>query len=918
MSDFDGYAWLNSWQQPFEGSLSLLLKFAWANAATASDTCQDHFDRKVLSAMNVKRQGRSLLDLSWASAGGAESSSYLKTMSVRASLATLAERWTFLIASDMHIRYCARCIGEGFHSSIYQIDALQKCPIHRESLLSVCNHCGGATSTHAISKETFENPFHCVHCGSHIGIGDFDPKQWGNQSLRLAAAHALAPFASWLQRLVSAGIRWDRWEDWGLPLKHLTSEAERRKSTVRVLASLVSPDFDTDLFGATWSGIPTSFGLKVRREPRRRLYSKVSFSDNEIRERQLIYKSLRRQLEKQFGKLFKDVPDANGNRWKDYTYNEVFSPKKDVCLFSLAVLFWRFRIEDHSEIAGGPTIRLPVLNWPQDGTADKRAWAGFLLASFRASVGTLSAWTKRAKEFTDSDLFGSDRVKARELYSEFAPAFDLARLPILPGVSVVEFDIGSDQAQLAVFGPSECDLGHVLSNCSATLCRCSSKVPLATRNLTGGMCTADSHAIEQMLLPPADIDVWKQYIRPLEDLVLPPELSGASRVSTMQHLEYRLQSVDDIEAINAYLTSENFSKSTVRAYRQHIEKCLIWSVAQLHKPLSSLTSEDARAYCEFLANPKPQEIWLHRARALRRTKDWSPFKIPLAARSRDFSIGIVSNLFSWWESRMYVEANPWRHMPFQVVGSRQYENAPVKSVSISSRVMPHVDWLYIRQALSQVPDPDQAISLELALFLSYYESLKPSEIGAIQADQIEFINAQAGEGLWRVPVPSREMQRRWIYLLPPVIDNLCRALKVEPENLTRKLEKNGPCRLVNIVGRVFYFPESNEMEVDPTDMHRYLYTLTKPLFRLASILAATAGDGAAAARLRSSSLVTLSQAYEEHVQLQLRETAALWHLTGARRLIVERILQYAQPREMRPPNELMEDILFIAPTFHLD
>lgn len=913
MSGSDGYAWLKSWEQPYEGSLSLLLKFSWANTASASNICQDFFGKNLLPVVNAKRQGRTLLDLSWATTRESELFSYFKTISIQSSLYTLAERWTFAIASDTHIRYCARCITDGFHSGIYQIDALQKCPVHREPLVATCNHCGAATSAYAICSDTFQNPFHCTHCNSHLGNRNFDPKRWDNQLLRSDAESALAPFATWLRRLANADLRWDRWEDWGLPLKHMTSEVERRRATVRVLASLIGPCFNTDLFGSTWSPIPMTFGMKARRISPQTLSSEIKFSDNELKERQFIYRSIRRKLESRFGRLLRDGLGTNQERWKDYVYNNVFFPKNDVCLFSLAVLYWRFRMEDDPPITGGISLRPPALNWPQGGTCDTRAWAGFLMASFQAAVATLSVWSKRANDLIDPDIFGTDRVKARELFAEFAPAFDLAKLPVLPGVSAVEFNIGSERVQVAVFGPPDSVSKHL---CGATPCRCVGNFKPETKALKITTTLKHSHAVDHVLPFPAEAGIWQHYIRPLDELILPPELSGASRVRMLPHLKYRLQAADDIEAISAYLGSENFSKSTSNAYRLHIEKCLIWSVAQQHKSISSLTSEDAHAYYLFIENPSPQEIWLNRTNGNRHKKHWSPFKKPLAARSRDFTIGILSNLFDWWENKLYIDANPWRNMSFQFVGKRQNENAPVKSVSSSKGVVSHTDWLYVIQALSQILYPERAISLELALFLSYYESLKPSEIAAIRADSVEFIPVISGEGLWRVPVQSRGSQRRWVYLLPPVVDTLCRAFLVKPEHLTRTLEKIGPRRLISVVGTMFTLPDFNDIEVDSTGFHRYLYSAIKPLFRSASILAATTGDGAAAARLGSSSLDKLSKAYEEHVHVRLRDTTALWHLTGARRMIGAWILQYAHGRDMLPPNKLIEDIRFLAPSFH--
>ncbi|MES2150679.1 MAG: hypothetical protein V4508_12910 [Pseudomonadota bacterium] len=492
MSDRAVYAWLNSWEQPFEGSLSLLLKFAWANGASAGDICRDVFGKKTLQAFGANRKGRSLLDLDWPSTKHIDRTGDLKAKCAHASLYTLAGDWTFKIASDTHIRYCEHCLGSGFHSGIYQIDALQRCPIHDSQLLTICRKCGFASPPHAVYKETFLLPFHCPHCENFLGEGGFDPKRWQNKELRKVVEQALAPIADWLKQISTEGRRWNRWDDWGLPLRYFKSSVERRKATVHVLSSIVHPNLDNDVFGRNQVNISLIFGRRVPRElnvvqPVR--FDKIRFSDDEIREKQQVYKSIRRQVERRYGRLISVRPDVRRQPWQDYVDHLFrFRPRKRVCLTKLAVLFWRFRMEDYLSDGNDIFLRLEVMYWPQNGTADINAWAGFVIASFHAALAVLSAWSRRAIDLADIDVLGPDQVRARELFAEFAPAFGSEQVPTLPGVSTIEFDIERNQTGIIVFcAPTPIFQKNHL-HCSLDPCAC-----LRKAKLYGHLQVADLH-----------------------------------------------------------------------------------------------------------------------------------------------------------------------------------------------------------------------------------------------------------------------------------------------------------------------------------------------------------------------------------------------------------------------------------------
>lgn len=171
-------------------------------------------------------------------------------------------------------------------------------------------------------------------------------------------------------------------------------------------------------------------------------------------------------------------------------------------------------------------------------------------------------------------------------------------------------------------------------------------------------------------------------------------------------------------------------------YRLCAEKCLIWAVAQRGKPLSALDQSDAAAYVDFLVDPHPKEIWLGNGGALRRKPSWSPFKKPLAPKSRDYSVTVLTLLFKYWHGFAYVESNPWTHLPFAFSGAARLEQAPLTAVSRDTNFVTLPEWRYVFEASKQLRSSADAEAMQTILFLTYYAALKPHEIAELQLEDV--------------------------------------------------------------------------------------------------------------------------------------------------------------------------------------
>lgn len=130
-----------------------------------------------------------------------------------------------------------------------------------------------------------------------------------------------------------------------------------------------------------------------------------------------------------------------------------------------------------------------------------------------------------------------------------------------------------------------------------------------------------------------------------------------------------LRAKNDVEAIRAWLGLHSDSPATLRSYRKEAERLLLWSVQQRGLPLSSLTTEDAVAYRNFLRHPRPATKWIGPA-VPRSSPDWKPFTVDLSTKSIAYSILVLGSLFRWLNAQRYVTVNPFDGIKVQGAGRR--------------------------------------------------------------------------------------------------------------------------------------------------------------------------------------------------------------------------------------------------------
>jgi integrase len=151
---------------------------------------------------------------------------------------------------------------------------------------------------------------------------------------------------------------------------------------------------------------------------------------------------------------------------------------------------------------------------------------------------------------------------------------------------------------------------------------------------------------------------------PLDTLVIPAALDGGDGTNRATGGTAQLAAANDLDAIRAWLARFADTPATFDSYRKEAERLLLWSLAQLGKPLSSLTHEDCLRYQHFLADPQPAATWVANAgtgggrKHPRGDARWRPFYGPLSPASVRQATVILNVLFSWLVQAGYLAGNP--------------------------------------------------------------------------------------------------------------------------------------------------------------------------------------------------------------------------------------------------------------------
>lgn len=219
--------------------------------------------------------------------------------------------------------------------------------------------------------------------------------------------------------------------------------------------------------------------------------------------------------------------------------------------------------------------------------------------------------------------------------------------------------------------------------------------------------------------------------RPWEQLVVPADVDGSHGAFRAPRATCTLRADNDYAAIQAWLTLQD-SPATQRAYRKEAERLVLWAILEQGQPLSSLTTEDAVAYRQFLRKPTPRQRWVGPARP-RTAADWRPFQGDLSPRSAAYALSVIGAMFRWLVEQRYVLANPFAGIKVRGAVRR----APVEAAHVFTR---H-EWELVRgvaEGLEFEPGWSLAAAQRVRFILDFWRAtgLRPHEIASAVLEQI--------------------------------------------------------------------------------------------------------------------------------------------------------------------------------------
>lgn len=234
---------------------------------------------------------------------------------------------------------------------------------------------------------------------------------------------------------------------------------------------------------------------------------------------------------------------------------------------------------------------------------------------------------------------------------------------------------------------------------------------------------------------------------PLERFIPPPALSGAA--GNNRAYTGTLTATNDMEAIDAWLKSL-VGKHTLRSYRTHAERFMLWMIVEKQKAMSSATIDDCTDYRNFLATLRdcrshdqflemqanlyegdgenrkkwewpweiPLDKWVGPGNTPRRSKTWRPFNGRLSASSQKLSFVVLKSMCEWMAKQKYLESNPFGGV-----------SAPVAETKIKTNhaLTPEQMELAIT-ACEKLPKDETYYRLRAALILAYGTGLRLSEL----------------------------------------------------------------------------------------------------------------------------------------------------------------------------------------------
>jgi integrase len=254
-----------------------------------------------------------------------------------------------------------------------------------------------------------------------------------------------------------------------------------------------------------------------------------------------------------------------------------------------------------------------------------------------------------------------------------------------------------------------------------------------------------------------EISLSSNSIVPLERFAPPSHLSGEAGSNRADLSRCRIDARNDYEALLAWLSMWEPGSPTHRAYRKEAERFLLWSVLEIGKPLSSLTTPDCANYRRFLSDPLPAERWIGKP-AQRWSVNWRPFKGPLKSASVRQAEVILGALCEWLVGQRYLDSNPFAGLSTQSF-SRKSQGT---DRALSKSLWEHINGFALKQINNEFLTDGQRASyrrIRFVMSFAYHTGLRLHEMVYVKTGDLRLVSAMTGEQWWLDVIGKRQKYR---------------------------------------------------------------------------------------------------------------------------------------------------------------
>src|SRR5664279_2011754 len=162
----------------------------------------------------------------------------------------------------------------------------------------------------------------------------------------------------------------------------------------------------------------------------------------------------------------------------------------------------------------------------------------------------------------------------------------------------------------------------------------------------------------------------------MERVLIPIERNGAQG-SNRSPEPCRIHANHDLDAINSWLSLKDDNAKTYQAYKKELERLLLWALLERGKPISSLNTDDCRAYIQFLKRLTTADSgWVTLEPANKSYGKWKPFyyrdkksepgsstgspdlpKPVLSPKSINYAKTVIASCMEWLVKQNYLKHN---------------------------------------------------------------------------------------------------------------------------------------------------------------------------------------------------------------------------------------------------------------------